>query len=106
MNSRLALQRVKNGKSKYANEVKGQFLPFNLDSALSLFANRWSHFAAFFEGKRSELNYDYQKKKKKKKSSTEQFFRTSRFSSVFFSSRCLNDSPSENQFTADSDSGE
>ena len=68
-----------NGKSWYVDEVMGQFLPFNLDPALSLFLNCLSHFVTFFEGKWSELKYDCHK------SSTPHFFRISSFSSVLFS---------------------
>ena len=88
-------------KSHNVGEVKSQFLPFNLKPALSLFMNRLSHIAAFFEGKRSGLNAITAQP------STSSGLPTSCQCSLANTDNViLNDNPPENQFTADSDSGE
>ena len=86
------------GNPRYVVEVKGQFLPFNLDPALSLFMNWSSHFVVFFKGKRSELTaivIEVPPSTSSGLPASRQYFLADAVNII------LNESPLENQFAAD-----
>ena len=108
VNYHFALQRVKQQKVIQMDEVKSQFLPFNLNPALSLFVNCSSHFAMVFFGfvlffKVSKASWATITIKAQPSTSSGLPASLQLAVTVIV---ILNDCPPENQFTADSDSGE